>query len=104
MCRERQLLLLFQTEHDDKECSYKYFSCPVEAMPIMSLPDRTVGIPWNWVGVRQRMPFLFRPHRMATGNFISLKLLMGGGTASPATMVWYFFCMCSCCSSDMLRE
>ncbi|RMX40748.1 hypothetical protein pdam_00015949 [Pocillopora damicornis] len=57
----------------------KVFPEPVNAIPIMSLPVRTAGMPWICIGVGCVMPFFFSVFRTARGNFISLKVLMGGG-------------------------
>lgn len=40
---------------------------------------------------------------LPAGNFISLKLLMGGGMPSPSTRMWYFLRTRSCRASDMPR-
>lgn len=50
------------------------------------------------------------PHRwdyscihLPGGNFISLKLLRGGGMPSPSTRMWYFLRTRSCRASDIPR-
>lgn len=63
---------------------------PMKVMPITSQPDIMMGI---WMGIGQRMPFLFRSCRMAAGNFVSLMLSVGGGIPSLCTKMRFFFGM-----------
>eukprot|EP00967_Tisochrysis_lutea_P107756 scaffold166484_cov33-Tisochrysis_lutea.AAC.1 len=58
---------------------------PVNAMPIMSRPERMTGRPWIWIGVGFLIPLESRWSRTGSGNRISLKLLIGGGMSSPST-------------------
>lgn len=72
-----------------------------KAMPMLSWLDRMVGM--LWIGhVLWKILFLFKSYRITTEHFISLKLLMSGGIASPSTKMWYFF-TCLCQSPDTLR-
>jgi hypothetical protein len=49
-----------------------------------------VGIPWICIGVGFSMPFFFKAVRMDLGNFISWKVLTGGGRLSPSTRMCHF--------------
>ena len=44
---------------------------PVNAIPIISRPERATGRPWIWIGVGFLMPLLSRTRRIAAGIFIS---------------------------------
>ena len=67
------------------------------------LPTYTVGSPCIWIGVGVTIPFFFRPESMAFGNFISLKVLMGGGSSSPSTKICRVFLTFSWYASDNFR-
>ena len=60
---------------------------PVNAMPMMSRPDRMTGRPCIWMGVGFLMPFSSRCCRMAGGNFMSANEGMGGGRLVPSQMM-----------------
>mmetsp|Transcript_13892 Transcript_13892/g.58836 ORF Transcript_13892/g.58836 Transcript_13892/m.58836 type:complete len:284 (-) Transcript_13892:237-1088(-) len=60
---------------------------PVNAIPMMSRPLRITGRPWIWIGVGRAIPFRVSSSIMGLGNFISRKVLMGGGMSTPSTMM-----------------
>jgi len=66
------------------------FPEPVKAMPTMSRPLRRTGRPWTWMGVGRAMPFFCSAFMMGSGNFMSLKALMGAGRSSPSQMMCHF--------------
>uniref|UniRef100_A0A7C9DWJ6 Uncharacterized protein n=1 Tax=Opuntia streptacantha TaxID=393608 RepID=A0A7C9DWJ6_OPUST len=80
----------------------KVFPEPVNAIPIMSLPDKMTGSPCTWIGVGWTMPFSFNSRRMGSGNLMSLKFLIGGGASSPSTIICHCFRIASHCFLDIL--
>lgn len=50
---------------------------PVKAMPIMSRPEKAVGIPWIWIGVGLRIFLALRYLSRGGGSFMSCSSAAG---------------------------
>ena len=64
---------------------------PVKAMPIKSLPDKTHGNPYIWIGVGFSIILYYKYSTKGSGNRISLNVFIGGGKFSPSIKMWYFY-------------
>mmetsp|Transcript_24391 Transcript_24391/g.52801 ORF Transcript_24391/g.52801 Transcript_24391/m.52801 type:complete len:495 (-) Transcript_24391:161-1645(-) len=71
------------------------FPDPVNAMPMMSRPESSAGMPCTWMGVGRVMPLALSASSMAGGIFMSAKLFRGGGQSSPSTRMCHFFLVSS---------
>lgn len=100
---------LFKLNSFDPKGFRNYFPCTVYSCTWVDisidahLSTYTVGSPCIWMGVGVTIPFFFRPESMAFGNFISLKVLMGGGSSSPSTNMCRVFLTFSWYASDNFR-
>mmetsp|Transcript_66486 Transcript_66486/g.203464 ORF Transcript_66486/g.203464 Transcript_66486/m.203464 type:complete len:232 (+) Transcript_66486:1146-1841(+) len=79
------------------------FPLPVKAMPIMSRPFRTAGIPCIWICVGRWIPLAFKPSRMPRGSRMSSKRFTGAGMSSPLTSMKNFSRIVVRSSSGMSR-
>mmetsp|Transcript_2871 Transcript_2871/g.10915 ORF Transcript_2871/g.10915 Transcript_2871/m.10915 type:complete len:480 (-) Transcript_2871:101-1540(-) len=77
---------------------------PVNAMPIMSLPDNATGMPWTWIGVGRLMPFALSASTNWGGSPIASNFLIGAGGSSPSTRMPHFSRMARDASADWCSD
>ena len=69
----------------------------------MDRSTHTAGIPCICIGVGWWIPFFFSPCKTGFGNFISLKVLIGGGLSIPSTSMCHFLRTFSCLDSGISK-